>query len=496
MTDVSLSPDGVRSPPAAAVTYNRWDRLKPPKLGEWSPTRSVSVVVPAFQCQGELELTFASLSHQTYPSSLLQVIVVDDGSDPPLRRPRETGELDVVMLRQENSGFGSGQARNAGAAVAEGELLVLLDADMIPAPWQIEANARWHHTARDLVTLGWRRHIDVQGLEVEDVASAALEGSPAAMEALLASRDHGGVAWIENFIDRTKRLTAARPDLFRVFTGGNSGMNSDLWHEAGGMHGFGVRGIEDTELAYRLSNHGAVFVPEPEAMNWHQGLSFFQGDAKLRAKHNRVPLLKNYVPIGGFRSPGGRSYAVPSLAVLIPVGKAPPAGVVEQVDIALSGTFRDVAVTLQVRSDHAEIEYLRDSFAADHRVDILEENDLPPYAVVGDTPVFVVLPPEAVPGEETLAAIFNRLTRAEVGAVHLTVPGCHPRRAMVHAYATGPSRRAARLSLDTGRDWEAMVGDTFGEVWLSGADLDIRQFDEEAAGWAAEDAVQGAARPE
>lgn len=483
--------------PAADIPHNRWDRLKPPKADDWKPTRTVSVVVPAFQCQHELDLTFASLSQQTYPSSLLQVVVVDDGSDPPLERPASGRDLDVVMLRQENSGFGSGKARNAGVEAASGELLILLDADMIPAPWQVEAHARWHHTARDLVTLGWRVHLDVDGLSAEDVASAARSGSPDDMAAAFGERELGGVQWIEGFVERTRQLTTQRPDHFRIFTGGNSGMSTEMWREAGGMHVFGVRGIEDTELAYRLSNLGAVFVPVPDAMNWHQGPSYFQTERKAQAKHERVPLLANYVPIGGFRSTsGGRSYAVPALALIIPVGDTPPAGVVELVDAAFAGSFQDISVTLLVAPDYAEAKFLRDSFASDHRVTVAADDGRPPYELVGDTPVFVVLPPEAVPGHETLAGIFSRLTAATIGALHLTVPGCHPRRAMLHAYATGASRRAARIAADTDADWEATVGTVFGETWAAGVDVGVKQFDEGAAGAAAEDAVQEAARPE
>src|SRR5687767_216693 len=154
MTRLFTRRSATTPPTAAEVPHNRWDRLTAPKADDWKPTRTVSVVVPAFQCQRELDLTFASLSQQTYPASLLQIVVVDDGSDPPLQRPESGRDLDVVMLRQENSGFGSGKARNAGVEAASGELLILLDADMIPAPSQVEAHARWHHAARDLVTLG------------------------------------------------------------------------------------------------------------------------------------------------------------------------------------------------------------------------------------------------------------------------------------------------------------------------------------------------------
>ena len=127
-----------------AVRGNDWRLLEPGELGRWSPTERVTVVLPCYMGQAELELTFAALANQTYPSHLLEAVVVDDGSTPPITLPAGAS-FTASVVAQERDGFGLARARNLGAERASGEILVFLDCDMIPEPQLVEAHARWHH---------------------------------------------------------------------------------------------------------------------------------------------------------------------------------------------------------------------------------------------------------------------------------------------------------------------------------------------------------------
>ena len=69
------------------IRHNDYSPLTPPPLGDWVPRLTASVVIPARGAQHRLDLTLAALAAQTYPASLTEVIVVDDGSSPPLRLP-------------------------------------------------------------------------------------------------------------------------------------------------------------------------------------------------------------------------------------------------------------------------------------------------------------------------------------------------------------------------------------------------------------------------
>ncbi len=98
---------------------------------------SLSVVVPAYQVVEWLEESLRSVLDQSMRD--LEVVVVDDGSTD------GTGELAdriagedprVRVIHQPNAGLGA--ARNAGTAVATGELLTFADSDDLVVPGAYE----------------------------------------------------------------------------------------------------------------------------------------------------------------------------------------------------------------------------------------------------------------------------------------------------------------------------------------------------------------------
>ena len=88
---------------------------------------NLSVVIPVFNERTEdLQTTLAALAAglDASPWSGSEVLVVDDGSEPPLAVPA-AGGLDVRLLRQPNRG--RFEARRAGIDAAKGEYVLLLD---------------------------------------------------------------------------------------------------------------------------------------------------------------------------------------------------------------------------------------------------------------------------------------------------------------------------------------------------------------------------------
>jgi GT2 family glycosyltransferase len=106
--------------------------------GPTDPAVEFSVVIPTRDRPRALARCLESLARQTYPLERFEVIVVDDGSDPPVPDPgasRNDG-LRVHLFRQANAGPAA--ARNAGAEHAAGELLAFTDDDCTPAPAWLE----------------------------------------------------------------------------------------------------------------------------------------------------------------------------------------------------------------------------------------------------------------------------------------------------------------------------------------------------------------------
>jgi glycosyltransferase involved in cell wall biosynthesis len=88
----------------------------------------VSIVVPVYNGGGTLDLCLRAALASEHPA--FEILVVDDGSTDD--SARTAAELGCRLIRQSNQGPAA--ARNAGAAQARGELIVLLDADVVIQP--------------------------------------------------------------------------------------------------------------------------------------------------------------------------------------------------------------------------------------------------------------------------------------------------------------------------------------------------------------------------
>ena len=145
------------------VPDNRWDLL-----GDLEPPEppAVSVVVPYYQAQPQLDLVLAALSVQTHPATRLEVVVADDGSATPPDLGAAAG-LATRLVRQPDQGFRAAAARNLGAAAAGGEVLLFLDGDTVPEPDYVRRLARLPALAPDALVVGRRRHADLTGWDRE-----------------------------------------------------------------------------------------------------------------------------------------------------------------------------------------------------------------------------------------------------------------------------------------------------------------------------------------
>lgn len=93
----------------------------------------ISVVIPTYNEEKDISQCLDSVESQTYQKT--EVIIVDDGSTDKTRDIVQKYKR-VRLLRQEHQGPGA--ARNLGAKHAKGEILVLIDADMVLLPDYIE----------------------------------------------------------------------------------------------------------------------------------------------------------------------------------------------------------------------------------------------------------------------------------------------------------------------------------------------------------------------
>lgn len=87
----------------------------------------VSVVVPVFNRPGPVVRAVESALAQDVHG--MEVVVVDDGSRPPLRLPEPIAALPHVRVVRHEKNVGASSARNTGVGAARGEWIAFLDSD-------------------------------------------------------------------------------------------------------------------------------------------------------------------------------------------------------------------------------------------------------------------------------------------------------------------------------------------------------------------------------
>lgn len=98
------------------------------KSSEFKPF--VSVIIPVFNDAEPLKICLAALESQSYPKSIYEIIVVDNGSDEDIEGVvSQFGQASIAY----ESSPGSYAARNKGIFLAKGDVIAFTDADCIPA---------------------------------------------------------------------------------------------------------------------------------------------------------------------------------------------------------------------------------------------------------------------------------------------------------------------------------------------------------------------------
>ena len=114
---------------------------------------SVDVVIPYYRDQRMLDRILAALRRQTGVAEAPRVIVADDGSPTPPTVPPE-----VTVVRQDDLGFRASAARHLGARAGDGEVILFLDGDTVPAPDYVAALLAALEQNPDLLVVGRRRY--------------------------------------------------------------------------------------------------------------------------------------------------------------------------------------------------------------------------------------------------------------------------------------------------------------------------------------------------
>jgi glycosyltransferase involved in cell wall biosynthesis len=451
-----MSAPGSREAARVRVRGNDYRVLQPPE--PLTPELTVSVVVPAYGGQDKLDLVLAALARQTYPAELTEVVVVDNGSEPPLRLPADRPARTRLIVCPEP---GRAAARNAGLAQATGEVIHWLDSDVVLTPGAIEAHMRWHHAAPYLVVTGYIRFTAAEPpARLPDDLERHFE--PA--------EPH---AWIVDLVERTDGLTDNPQRAFSLHVGGATSVNARLIEAAGPMDEELILG-QDTEMGYRLSQAGAVFVPEPAARAYHLGPTMRMRDKKPidRVSHafvaDRVPAYR------WLRGHPGRQWKVPYVTVVVD-GTAGYESVRATVDALLAGTVPDVSVLLlgpwdtlgrerrsPLLDPGLDLALVHGHYRHEGRVRLSVTEDADPAV-----PFLLRLPAGWIPGEDSLARLLDLARDEGLGLVNVLLD--ESSQGVVAARLERVSAFArARIVIEPGEDLDDAVDTVSGVSWVEG----------------------------
>jgi glycosyltransferase involved in cell wall biosynthesis len=446
------------TPAIPRIRGNDYSILTPPEIGTWTPSMRVSVIVPAYNGQEKLDLTLAGLAEQSYPADLIEVIVVDNGSEPPLRLP-EIRHVNTRLILCEIPGRAN--ARNAGLRAATGDVIHWLDSDVVLDRVAIEAHMRWHHLAPYLSVTSY--------LRFTTVALPAPADMIAADERAKLFEPADPHEWIVNLVESTDKLRSAAHGAFPLHVGGSTSVNARLIKAAGPMDEGLILG-QDTEMGYRLSEAGAVFIPEPLSIGYHLGptMRMRERTSISRVSHAFVP---DHIPhYRWLRQHPTRQYLMPYVEVEIDVTDASYEDVRATVDSALAGTIPDLSVVLLGPWDEVEPErrapltnpnldlvLIRGHYAGEARVRVGGRAGLAPYVLR--------LPPGWVPGEDSVAQLIDLMTERSLGLVSVLLAEQPEGIVSARVERTAAFARAEMLA-EEGEELDGVVTEVYGSMWV------------------------------
>jgi GT2 family glycosyltransferase len=381
----------------------------------------VSVVIPHYNGAPRLDLTLASLAAQDYPIDLLEVVVVDDGSDIPYELP----EIKPANCRviTPSTGWGRANACAHGARQTSGDVIVWLDADMIIPSDHIRSHLTWYDRLADVVTKGDILFVPTWDVTPRSVYEQVLTGE------IGATLTAGGSTrqWVERIYEETDDLNTSRTDVFTTWTGATASTSREMYDRVGGMDS-NLRLGEDTELAFRLWNSGAVFVPARNAIGWHLGSTNTQRRRDQVIAHDAPYFAQRIPALSSKRAVRGRTWAVPLVHAVVHADRDALVHARKCVDRILSSTETDIVVDFV--GPWADMHDLRRSVLDDDDADLYTTYEWfrgdPRVRLVTQAPRSVFpatyrldVPNRAGLRPATIAAMLRKIRESRVGALRI-----------------------------------------------------------------------------
>lgn len=333
-----------KNPNLQQVVYkNQWrDTFDGTVPVDWQPTMKVSIVTAAFNSK-TLPLTLASIAAQDYPEDLLEVVVVDDGSEPPVEIGKFTHKNTRLIRMNEAAGEGWGRsnALRRGIEASDGEIIYWVDSDMILFPDNVRTHAKWAHFIPEAATIGHKGFVEEWNFTPEEVYNAVRDGSIADYYDLSTLHRH----WSLDIYDQTDELNATAGRNYSTHMGACATVTRTVYERTNGQDPNMWLG-DDTEIAYQCWQAGAVFIPVNDALTYHLGRATVQDKADEVIHHNQAYFAQRMPIPRGRRTAKNRQWTVPYAVVVVEVDRDTMRYARECVDRVLNSSETDLHVLL------------------------------------------------------------------------------------------------------------------------------------------------------
>lgn len=200
-----------------------------------------SVIIPTHNRNDKLLETLSCLKAQRLDPDEYEIIVVDDGSTPPIVIQEADGQPTIRLQRTE--GLERSAARNRGAGIAAGEVLIFIDDDITVdgdfVARHLQAQAEWPSAL---------------AVGAVNLPAQSLKKPFARFRQRLEQRN----------VPRARGLTTSR----NFCTAANMSIARDSFQKLGGFDG-SIASSEDQDLALRHTGRGGQIIFLPEAQGIH-----------------------------------------------------------------------------------------------------------------------------------------------------------------------------------------------------------------------------------
>jgi GT2 family glycosyltransferase len=240
-----------------------------------------SVIIPTYNRCQLLDQTLLQLTRQDAPAGTFEVVVSDDGSSDATKDvvASYAGRLAVSYTYQEDLGNRVALARNAGARLAGGEVLIFLDTGALAGPDLVRTHVEAHARPGTGAVAGYAYAYNPKGT-MPGLTEALAGATPQDVVTQL-----GGQEGMRDV--RHEALAGLGFDLGRFalpwmhfWTMNCSIRAADFWAAGGFAEEFNGWGLEDMEFAFRACQHGiplqfsqqAWVVHAPHDRDWPEQL--------------------------------------------------------------------------------------------------------------------------------------------------------------------------------------------------------------------------------